>query len=659
MVESSRLFAAYQSACEDLLDQREVSGHWIGELSTSALSTATAVSALALVNHRGASEPPAVSENVRLDDLIVGGIRWLTRRQNDDGGWGDTPLSYSNISTTMLTVAAIHLARVPSEHEELLARAQAYIDSQGGVTGLRERYGKDKTFAVPILANCAMAGLTPWREVSALPFELACVPRKFYRFARLPVVSYAIPALVAIGQARHYHRRPFNPLLAALRDSCVEPSLRVLRRIQPASGGYLEAVPLTSFVVMSLADIGLANHDVARAGVEFLVASVREDGSWPIDTNLATWNTTLALNALAQGPLESGPIESRPIETGPFELSVPASDEPARDVLGPTGSGGHSRIADHACLNWLLDCQNLEPHPFTGADPGGWGWSDLSGAVPDADDTPGALLALRAWYIVAPTVEEETSAEDVRRRIERAALRGCRWLLDLQNRNGGWPTFCRGWGKLPFDRSGSDLTAHALRALDAWRDLAPTSGRSGLDSRWKNAIERGWAYLERTQGADGSWVPLWFGNQDQPGEQNPVYGTSKVLLAYRDLDKTETSAARRGCQWLAAARNRDGGWGGGPAGSSVEETALATESLLTAGMPEAADSGVQWLVEAVESGRHHETSPIGFYFAKLWYYEKLYPLTFTVSALGQAVRKLVPPPATASAVASRPRAPTG
>jgi squalene-hopene/tetraprenyl-beta-curcumene cyclase len=27
-------------------------------------------------------------------------------------------------------------------------------------------------------------------------------------------------------------------------------------------------------------------------------------------------------------------------------------------------------------------------------------------------------------------------------------------------------------------------------------------------------------------------------------------------------------------------------------------------------------------------------SPIGLYFAKLWYYEKLYPLIFTVASLG-------------------------
>ena len=46
--------------------------------------------------------------------------------------------------------------------------------------------------------------------------------------------------------------------------------------------------------------------------------------------------------------------------------------------------------------------------------------------------------------------------------------------------------------------------------------------------------------------------------------------------------------------------------------------------------------GIAWLIDAVESGRFREPSPIGFYFAKLWYFEKLYPLIFTVAALGKA-----------------------
>ena len=40
----------------------------------------------------------------------------------------------------------------------------------------------------------------------------------------------------------------------------------------------------------------------------------------------------------------------------------------------------------------------------------------------------------------------------------------------------------------------------------------------------------------------------------------------------------------------------------------------------------------------VEDGTFTDPSPIGFYFAKLWYFEKLYPIIFTVAALGRAVR---------------------
>ena len=100
---------------------------------------------------------------------------------------------------------------IPAESTELLERAERYLQSQGHIKGLKRRYGRDKTFAVPILTNCALAGMVPWRRVSPLPFELAALPQSLYRFLRLPVVSYAIPALVAIGQARFHHRPPDKP----------------------------------------------------------------------------------------------------------------------------------------------------------------------------------------------------------------------------------------------------------------------------------------------------------------------------------------------------------------------------------------------------------------------------------------------------------------
>jgi squalene-hopene/tetraprenyl-beta-curcumene cyclase len=237
-----------------------------------------------------------------------------------------------------------------------------------------------------------------------------------------------------------------------------------------------------------------------------------------------------------------------------------------------------------------------------------------------------------------------------RPRIQQAADAGLVWLVGLQNRDGGWPTFCRGWGKLPFDRSGADLTAHALRALHAWQDrpIAVQSTR---------IVRRGFRYLAEQQRTDGSWVPLWFGNQDHALEENPIYGTSKVLLAYRDWNNLQDSAAQVALQWLARKQNEDGGWGGGPgqrwkdeaAGqSSVEETAVALEAMLAT--PDrgryrsTVDRGLCWLVEAVESGRYQAASPIGFYFAKLWYYEQLYPVAFTLAALAAAIEQEREPP---------------
>ncbi len=616
-VDRQRLADAHHTVRSQLLAERTLAGHWVGELSSSPLSTATAISALVLAEQSGTSsglpaftpgeEPSHLDEIYRndLSELIIQSIQWLARQQNDDGGWGDTDRSKSNIATTMLVQAAFHLTGVPAKYQDLLERADAYVETAGGLAALKKHYAGDKTFAVPILANCALADIVPWRKVPALPFELACLPQRWYNRLNLPVVSYAIPALVAIGQAKYHHCPPANPLMRWIRGAAKKRSLAILAEKQPESGGFLEATPLTSFVVMSLSSIGKSEHPVVRQGIEFLLASVRADGSWPIDTNLATWNTSQAISALDWQLGDEATTTSQP----------PAEAEEA--------------------FSWLLNYQLREQHAFTGAAPGGWAWTDLSGGVPDADDTSAALLALAAWQRQWP---DSRSSE-----LKQAAQAGIRWLLDLQNNDGGWPTFCRGWGKLPFDRSSTDITAHAIRALHAWSDClhVPTSDPQ-LARQIGNATKLGMRYLAQQQQPDGSWLPLWFGNEHHPQDDNPVYGTSKVLLMYQELGKGSNEAARRGAQWLAKAQQETGGWGA-TAHCSVEETALAITALLPYfadnGQIEAAvQFGLNWLIEAVEQGQHLEPSPIGFYFAKLWYHERLYPQIFATQALATACR---------------------
>jgi squalene-hopene/tetraprenyl-beta-curcumene cyclase len=593
-VDLARLESAYQTALAALLAERTPEGHWVGELSTSALSTATAVSALALVQR-------ATAALGNFDPLIGGGLAWLAAHQNADGGWGDAVRSFSNISTTMLCRAAFHLAGGAAGHAETLRRAEGWLHERYGRTpeelaeAVRRRYGKDRTFSVPILMTSALAGLVSWNEVPPLPFELACFPQSWFRFLRLPVVSYALPALIAIGQAVFHHRRSWNPLTGIIRRLAIPKSLRVLQHIQPSSGGFLEAAPLTSFVTMGLASTGRSEHPVVRRCVEFLIASVRPDSSWPIDTNLATWVTTLAVNALtAAGELE-----------------------------------GLDRVPQ--LKQWVMRQQYREPHPYTGADPGGWAWTPLPGGVPDADDTPGAIIALCNLGRVSGEPAWHTWGH------------ASNWLRWLQNRDGGWPTFCRGWGSLPFDRSGSDLTAHALRAFARLSHLKEGLDRVYLERVYGPNVSAGLKYLATNQRSDGSWLPLWFGNQHAPDDENPTYGTARVLAAYRDLGLMDSNPARRGVAWLLGAQNDDGGWGGGRGTpSSMEEAALAVEILLDAG-PEADSAvgrGLEWLIRRVEEGGLHDPTPIGFYFAKLWYFEKLYPIIFTVAALGKARLRL-------------------
>ena len=557
-----QLSRAYRTAREALLGERSPDGCWRGRLSSSALSTATAVSALSEVGGAGARD-------------VGSSLDWLAHDQNPDGGWGDTPDSPSNLSTTFLVRAAFRLAGV--ERRRGIDRCEDFLtehagrDPAGRAECVCRSYGRDRTFAAPILANGALAGLVPWDTVPPLPFELACAPRRALHLLRLDVVSYALPALIAVGQLIHANRTRRVSPLSLLRGLARGPSLRMLSRLQPESGGFLEAVPLTSFVTMSLAGLGLAAHPVARSGVRFLRRWRRPDGSWPIEAELSNWLTCLAVAALGRDGWDSA-----------------------------------------ATAEWIVKAQWRRRHPFTDAAPGGWAWTDLPGGVPDADDTSAALLALS--ILDAPGATE-------------AARAGIRWLLDLQNADGGWPTFCRGWGRLPFDRSACDLTAHALRAL--LRRRGPAARR---------ARQSGFAFLRRSQRDDGSWAPLWFGAQASGDLKNPVYGTSRVLAAFGAARATHENAARRGARFLVDARNRDGGWGGAPGvGSTVEETALAVDGLLAGEynreVKEVCAQGVQWIIERVLDGRWDRPAPIGLYFERLWYSEKLYPVIWTVRAL--------------------------
>ena len=560
-----KIDAIISDLTERLKAQRKKGQMWRGELSSSAISTSVAAFALHKID--------AERYRQRIDQAV----EWLLSTMAEDGSWGDSPESPSNMTATLLSYTSLYAqGRAPEQTKRYLERRFGGIDDEHIVRGVLEYYGKDLTFSVPILVMCALAGiLKKWDRIPQFPFELTILPQRFFRFLQLPVVSYAIPALIAVGIVRF--RRGKQGIFSPVREAFVPKCMRVLTSLQPENGGFLEAAPLTAFVSMCLCEADMREHTVVRKAAEFLYDTQREDGAWPIDTDLASWVTALAVKALGED------VEER-------ELLI-------------------EKIRGNAFK---------EKHYFTGAQAGGWGWSDRPGAAPDGDDTSGALVALH-------TLSRGKYCDEVGAGVE--------WLMALQNNDGGMPTFCKGWGKLPFDRSSADISAHALLAMELWMDHLPEK----IQRRAKRSIERMIGWMSREQAEDGSWTPLWFGDQGADDERSPVYGTATAVeYLSQSKNKAVGPLIERGAKFLTGAQNDDGGWGGARGvESKVTLTARALSALasIESADREVVERGFDYIYRAWQRGDMYRAEPIGLYFARLWYSEPMYNMTFVLMAM--------------------------
>ena len=586
-----------------LLSKRNATGYWEGRLSSSALGVAVSITALHFYDASlNASE-------------ISSGVEWLDSNVNNDGGFGDSPGSVSNVSTSLLCYSAVKACSKNDSESSLLLKIGDYLRSQNIdvnseqlIPAILDFYKTDRTFSVPILTMCALCGV-PGKEafesIPQLPFELSLLPSSFYRMLNLSVVSYAIPALIAVGIAIFRFKKRKNRLMRWIREASINKSLALLRKIQPQNGGYLEAIPLTAFVCLCLIESGYRDLEVVHDGMNFLKRTQREDGSWPIDIDLSTWVTTLAVKSLRSN---------------------------LDKVLSPAEK---LQITNH-----LLAIQNHQIHPFNGTQPGGWGWTPHSGSVPDGDDTPGAILSLLALNRDDPQVVQE------------AVFSGVVWLSQLQNSDGGFPTFSRGWGKLPFDQSCADLTGHAILAMSKTAETIGDLLSQKQLSAIKKSFVRSVIYLEKHQDKSGFWLPLWFGNQQTPDHTNPVYGTARVTSYLNETLNTKLGneyevilklMIDRGCRYLTSVQNQNGSWGGAEnIPGSIEETALAVTALVPNGFQVECNLGMNWLAEKTKSDGLI-AAPIGLYFASLWYDEELYPLTTYLECLSISMETISSP----------------
>ena len=81
--------------------------------------------------------------------------------------------------------------------------------------------------------------------------------------------------------------------------------------------------------------------------------------------------------------------------------------------------------------------------------------------------------------------------------------------------------------------------------------------------------------------------------------------------------------------------------------SSIEETGIVLAALGRS----AADGderqirktvvrGAHWLIDAIGDAEETAAAPLGLYFARLWYYEELYPVVFALAGLTGAASVL-------------------
>ena len=587
-----RYEAALATARAALLEASGDHGWWEGRISPSASSTAAAVLAL------GAIDPAAHRP------LIDRGLAWLAANANADGGWGRSPADASDLGASALAWAALALAdggdastACAARHvEEWLTRRVGRLAPDSLASALSKSYGRERAMSAAVLCACLLSGRLgrpadpdAWRWVPQLPLELNLVSHRLLPWVRPSVASWSIPLVIASGLLRHRRRPDQNPLLASLRAGVARPLLRELCDMQPEDGGLLASVTLTALVGICLAGGGWGGRDATRKASAFLVRAACKDGSWPSLTDMTMRVTVRAVDGLRM-------------------------------------SGGVPAERKTFIRNWLTGRQTRTRTPVFQARPGGWSWSGLPNGLSDAEDTALAILALKS---LGPVDYDS----------RQAAGAGVLYLCALQNADGGLPMFCRSRGGKASDRSGPEVTAQALQALDAWYDEMPRRLKGRIDT----VMERGMEYLDDAQRDEGHWVPIGLGSESYADQPNPVYGTAVVVSALSEITPERLPSAdflvQIGADWLAAAQHSDGGWGRACGEApSIQETAVATRALagVDGEFQTAAMHGVEWLLLHTNGGRQYSApAPVGLGSAGLVCSESLHPLLFTVAALGR------------------------
>ncbi len=614
---------ALDRAREALLAKQRPDGHWVGELQGDTILESEYVLLMAFLGR----------EN---DERTRKAANYVLQQQSPEGGWSNYPGGPFELSVSVKAYFALKLTGHDPDAPSM-RQARDLIRAHGGPAGCN-------SFTKFYLA---LLGQFPYANCASVPPELLLLPRWCYvhlyamsawtRTILVPLSIFSAHKPVQKlspekGIAELFVQPPSAPLWPSTPTrkrlswtnfflgvdwafKRVEPWLGPIRRraLKRAEGWMRERFedsdglgaifPPMVYTIIALRCLGVPNDapEMRWALKQLEDLGIEEGDTLRLQPCFSpVWDTALTLNALA--------------DTGA------RADEPA------IGAG----------VRWLLDREVRRRGDWSKTnrclEAGGWFFEYRNGFYPDTDDTAMVLMALARTGAAA--------SEAARPAVER----GVKWLLGMQNCDGGWAAFDRDVNrevltKVPFadhnamlDPSCPDITARVLEAL----------GEYGVGTGHPQ-VERALAFLERTQEADGCWPGRW--------GVNYIYGTWQVLLGLRVSGHDMGSPmVRRAVAWLKSVQQPDGAWGetcrsyddrslAGQGAPTASQTAWALLGLLTAGEApsEAVRAGIDYLLATQgENGSWEEGPFTGTGFPKVFYLKyHLYSHYFPLMALAR------------------------
>jgi squalene-hopene/tetraprenyl-beta-curcumene cyclase len=399
-----------------------------------------------------------------------------------------------------------------------------------------------------------------------------------------------------------------EPWLGPIRRVALKRAADWMRQHLEESDGLGAIFPPMIYTVISLRCLGVRDEDpeMQWALNQLSDLMIEENDTLRMQPCFSpVWDTALSLNALADAELP----------------------------------GDHPAVQRAVC--WLLSKEVRMKGDWSltnrGLDAGGWFFEYQNAFYPDIDDTAMVLTA------VAKTGHANTLQG------RQATERGLRWLMGMQNSDGGWAAFDRDINRevltrVPFadhnamlDPSCPDITARVLEAL----------GHYGFRCNHPH-VSRALSFLRNTQEEAGCWIGRW--------GVNYIYGTWQVLCGLRSIgfDMGDVMV-RRAVAWLQHVQQIGGGWGetcrsyddpslAGKGTPTASQTAWALLALLAAGETEsdAVRTGIDYLLKhQEEDGNWSEDSFTGTGFPKVFYLKyHLYRLYFPLMALTRYERSL-------------------